>query len=536
MKNTYSSIWLAILLLLSIPYHLTAQNDPIPGGCGNVGPNLVVNPEFEDGNVGFTNSFNFNPDYTCSYGDYTIARTVNDDPAVTCYDAPGFNLQTIWAVSDRNDPGFGNFIIVDPCDTAGTACSTSDLSGIAWQQTIDVCPNNTYTFSVMAKNIYFQEAINYPGSDTLPDFELTINGDTIVGYFVDGVLSLDGSYELPKMPMADSAKWIQISGTWDSGPNTTATLVLKNLVPGSQGNDLAIDGIFFGLCGKDVSLNITENIPQCEAAGTEQAVTFNPSPETMSSGWLLYEWYRDGILVQSDPNGTFTTPLDPVNKYYGEYTLIAYSTPTPSSCGHESLPITIFPDTSQGCITFPVELIAFDAKQENQSALLTWTTASELNNTGFDIEISEDGQNFTQIGFVPGNGTTQELNTYQFITSPLAANSYIFRLKQIDTDGKFSYSDHLELTIELWNAHRLSVYPNPLTEESKIFLEVQETQFVSISLFSFDGKEIRNLFKAVVDASAPVELSVNSGDLASGLYLLEVRGAKFRHPLKILIP
>ena len=536
MKNTYSSIWLAYLLILFFPFNIHAQSDPIPGGCGNVGPNLVVNPEFEDGNVGFTNSFNFNQDYTCSYGDYTIATTVNDDPAVTCYNAPGFNLQTIWAVSDRNNPGIGSFMIVDPCDTAGTACSTTDLSGIAWQQTIDVCPNNTYTFSVMAKNIYFQEAINYPGSDTLPDFELTINGDTIAGYYVDGVLSTDGSYELPKMPMADSAVWIQISGTWDSGPNTTATLVMKNLVPGSQGNDLAIDGIFFGLCGKDVSLNIGDNIPQCAANGTEQAVTFTPSPETLNSGWLLYEWYRDGVLVQSDANGTFTTPLDPVNKYYGEYTMVAYETPTASSCGHQSKSVTIYPDTSQSCLTFPVELIAFDAKQQEQSAVLTWTTASELNNQGFEIEISEDGENFTNIGFVPGNGTTQDLKTYQFITAPLFAQTYVFRLKQIDTDGKFSYSDNQELTIQLWNAHRLAIFPNPLTYESKVILEVEETQYVSISLFSFEGKEIKTLYKGVVEASAPIELPVSSENLASGLYLLEARGARFRHPVKIMIP
>ena len=537
MRNTSTFFLFLVLLFMLFPFGSTySQPDPIPGGCGVTGPNMVVNPEFEEGNTGFTNSFVYNPEYTCSYGDYTIANKVNNDPGVVCYNAPGFNLQSIWAVADRNNPGIGNFMIVDPCDTAGTACSTTDLSGIAWSQTIDVCPNNSYAFSVFAKNIYFQEAINYAGSDTQPDFELSINGSQVTGYYVDGVLAINGSYELPKMPKADSAKWFQISGTWQSGTATSAQLVLRNLVPGSQGNDLAIDGIFFGLCGKDVGLNMTDDIPQCEPLGTEAPVTFSPNAETQSSGWLLYEWYRDGVLVQSDANGTFTTPLDPIDKYYGEYVMVAYEDPTGSTCGHASDTVKIFPDTSANCQTaFPVEWYDFQASLQGSAALLTWSTASELNNQGFDIQMSKNGTDFETLGFVAGHGTSTQLNHYSFLTERLNDGLYFFRLRQIDLNGRYSYSGVQELEVGMSEKYRFSIFPNPVSPDTEINLEVQRKQQLRVSLFSLDGKKLRTLYKDIAMPGEKVQFQLAADQIPDGVYVVLVRATYFTHIEKIIV-
>ncbi|MEM8887776.1 MAG: hypothetical protein AAGD28_07295 [Bacteroidota bacterium] len=518
--------------------NLYAQ-DPIPGGCGTVGPNMVVNPEFDDGNTGFTNSFNFNAGYTCSFGDYTIASTVINDPAVTCYSAPGFNLQTIWKVTDRingSSPTYtpGNFMIVDPCDTIGTSCSTNDLSGIIWEQTLDVCPNNTYTFSVFVKNIYTQEAINYPGSDTLPDFELTINGDTVSGYYVDGVLSSDGSFQLPKMPQADSAVWFQISGAWESGTATSANLVMKNLVPGAQGNDLALDGIFFGLCGKEVGVAV--NGTTCQDDANPTAIVLDPDPATQSAGWLYYEWFRDGVLMQGDANGTYAPSLDPVDGYKGEYVMIAYEDPAGATCGHSSEPLNVVSSTSPECQgVFPVEMLSFDGKQIGQSVELKWATAQEINNQGFEVQISQDGVDFEKIGFVNGMGNSSAVSLYTFQTGALNSGSYIFRLRQIDYDGSFSYSDNLELSVDLNNAYLVSIAPNPINANSKLLVEVQEKQEVRVDLLSTDGKLVERVGSGLIENGQPFELELGGGDLPGGLYLLRVQGWNFSHFEKIII-
>lgn len=538
MNKNSTFYFLLILFFLTCAFSLQAQ-DPIPGGCGIVGPNLVENADFDDGNTGFTNSFTFNQDYTCSFGDYTIASTVVNDPAVTCYNAPGFNLQSIWKVTDRvnlNSSEYiaGNFMIVDPCDTVGTACSTTDLSGIIWEQTVDICPNNTYTFSVYVKNIYTQEAINYAGSDTEPDFELRINGDTISGYYVDGVLSNTGSFSLPKMPEADSAVWFQISGAWESGTSTTANLVMRNLVEGSQGNDLALDAVYMGLCGKEVGADVQGSLCQ---GSTPSALVFNPDPETQNSSWQYYEWYKDGQLVQGDANGTFIPTLDPVTGYLGDYTLVAYEDPAGGGCGHTSNTIKVIDaaTNTETCTVLPVEMLSFNGKQVGQKVALDWATAFELNNKGFDIEISADGEEFSPIGFVEGIGNSNGVNTYTFTTSSLSSGSYIFRLKQIDFDGSFSYSDNVELSVDLNGAFLFSLAPNPLAAEAALTLEVQEKQQVRLDLMSTDGKKVKEIHTGILEAGMPLNLQLSTQGLSDGFYFLSIQGSTFSHYEKIVI-
>ena len=79
--------------------------------------------------------------------------------------------------------------------------------------------------------------------------------------------------------------------------------------------------------------------------------------------------------------------------------------------------------------------------------ILTWSTASELNNKGFYIERSADGRNWVEIGFVEGSGTTTQLNHYSFSDKNVAGLKLFYRLKQIDYDGSYSYSNIVEINI-----------------------------------------------------------------------------------------
>ncbi len=94
----------------------------------------------------------------------------------------------------------------------------------------------------------------------------------------------------------------------------------------------------------------------------------------------------------------------------------------------------------------PVELTSFAANVNENNVTLNWTTATELNNQGFDVE-RNSGNGFEKIGFVAGFGTSSEIHTYSYVDGSLQEGTYTYRLKQVDFDGTFEYSDVVEVDV-----------------------------------------------------------------------------------------
>jgi hypothetical protein len=147
-----------------------------------------------------------------------------------------------------------------------------------------------------------------------------------------------------------------------------------------------------------------------------------------------------------------------------ELTVQGGSVPVPITAA----PITIGTFPGSPCVynalgVLPIQLLSFEGKALEKSNLLTWRTASETQNKGFDIERSADGSRFEKIGFVAGNGTTSQTQRYTFednITkSPLWGFRGYYRLKQLDEDGRFEYSKIVAIAQKGDNA--VSVFPNP---------------------------------------------------------------------------
>jgi len=118
----------------------------------------------------------------------------------------------------------------------------------------------------------------------------------------------------------------------------------------------------------------------------------------------------------------------------------------------------------------PVELTSFTAKVSGGKVQLDWTTATEINNSGFDIERSFDGSTFTSVGFVKGNGTTTEPREYSFIDKFefKATQSIYYRLKQFDYDGSVNYSNIISVVVEMPLEYSLDQnYPNPFNPSTK---------------------------------------------------------------------
>jgi len=171
----------------------------------------------------------------------------------------------------------------------------------------------------------------------------------------------------------------------------------------------------------------------------------------------------------------------------------------------------------------PVELVSFDAISGKDYVKLTWTTASESNNFGFEIEKSKDQINFIKIGFVPGSGTTEKEMHYSYMDNNLSSGIYFYRLKQIDYDGKFTYSKIINTEINKPEAIYLyQNYPNPFNSNTKIIFDLKENCFAEIYVYNVVGQMVRKLISGDMK-SGHYELNFNSEGLSSGVYFYTLK-------------
>jgi len=167
----------------------------------------------------------------------------------------------------------------------------------------------------------------------------------------------------------------------------------------------------------------------------------------------------------------------------------------------------------------PVELESFNATNSNNGkVILSWQTASELNNRGFEVQRKFNNSEFVSIGFVEGKGTTSEKQFYNFIDSPFEEGLYIYRLKQIDYDGKTHLSNEVEIVFsQLTQLEIEQNYPNPTNSRTTIFWAIPVDTHVSLKLFDVLGREVYTLvdefrsagrYESVIDFS---EIQIQSG-------------------------
>jgi len=134
----------------------------------------------------------------------------------------------------------------------------------------------------------------------------------------------------------------------------------------------------------------------------------------------------------------------------------------------------------------PVELLSFTGRKVEDGNLLEWVTASEENNEGFEVQESTDGENWDVIGWVEGKGTTSELNTYEFLDRvPFIGDNY-YRLKQIDYDGQFEFSNIINLKYESKDIV-IEVLPNPSPGDVKITVMNPDKEKMNITMYDSAG-------------------------------------------------
>ncbi|MCP2043061.1 T9SS type A sorting domain-containing protein [Pontibacter sp. HSC-36F09] len=144
--------------------------------------------------------------------------------------------------------------------------------------------------------------------------------------------------------------------------------------------------------------------------------------------------------------------------------------------------------STQGIISLPVELVSFKAQAAKDGVQLSWKTASERDNKGFEVEVSADGKNFRKVAFVESKvGTTSLTQTYSFLDTRAAAGTNYYRLKQVDFDGAFEYSKIV--AVNMTQASSSAVYPTLATSDITVSLTSSHEQ-VTIAVADMAGKQL----------------------------------------------
>ncbi len=204
----------------------------------------------------------------------------------------------------------------------------------------------------------------------------------------------------------------------------------------------------------------------------------------------------------------------------------------------------------------PVELTSFEASVNQDKVNLKWKTATELNNYGFEIErqLSNkqpegNNQNWKKVGFVAGSGNSSSQKEYSFIDKNLVGGSnFDYRLKQIDKDGSFSYSDIINVKVIPSQYMLFQNYPNPFNPTTKIkysipssdlkmgHLDKSEQVAPSVQLIVYDilGREVATLVNKN-QQPGNYEVEFNASNLASGVYFYKLKAGNYSSVKKMIL-
>ena len=170
----------------------------------------------------------------------------------------------------------------------------------------------------------------------------------------------------------------------------------------------------------------------------------------------------------------------------------------------------------------PVELVSFTAATDRTSTILHWSTATEINSQGFEVERRQAAA-WQGVAFVTGAGTSNSPHNYSYADNKLAAGSYTYRLKQIDNDGAFMYYGSAAVEIKAApETFALSQnYPNPFNPSTKIEYSIENAGMVTLKVYNIIGDEVATLVNGRQEAgSYAVPFNASNGmlNLSSGVY------------------
>jgi len=172
------------------------------------------------------------------------------------------------------------------------------------------------------------------------------------------------------------------------------------------------------------------------------------------------------------------------------------------------------------CPTLPVDFASFTGERKNKNNLLNWQTASEINNSHFNVERSKNGRNFELIGKVEGSGNTYSSQEYDFVDKNPSTDAF-YRLVQVDYDGSSEYSDIIFIDSNFSHFDSgIEIYPNPVNDRLNVQLNNFKDDVLNLSILDITGRIV--IIKSINPTNHGNTLDLDLSNLESGAYFVKL--------------
>jgi hypothetical protein len=273
-------------------------------------------------------------------------------------------------------------------------------------------------------------------------------------------------------------------------------------------------------------------------------VTYTSTSYVYGTTYLLVIKYAYNIAANNDDVVSLFINPDPSQPEPGSADIVATDIATDISLGAMDLrqganAYTVQVDgihfNNSWAAIIPVELTSFTASVSGKSINLVWTTATEINNSGFEVERKSANSDWQKMGFVNGNGTTTEKQFYTYTDRNLAEGNYSYRLKQIDFNGSFEYSNVIEVLVVTPNKFELvQNYPNPFNPTTSISFSLPKSANVKLAVYNLLGQEVQTLINEFKEEGTHT-VTFEAKNLNSGIYLYKLEADGFSSVRKMTL-
>jgi len=428
---------------------------------------------------------------------YTIIKNIGDANGGNC-------IKGDWRGKDRTGDG-GYFMAVN-------GAPSNTFSPVFYKiKSIPVCIGATYEFSAWVINLL-------PGSGTnssSPNISFKVNGVTIAN---SGLIAA-----------TNTSTWIKVGGSF-TATTSTVDLEVVNATAVANGNDLGLDDITFNVCESQISV-LGGSAAKC--SGDNVSVNFVVTDNSQTNTWYKWQQSIDGGNSYTDVttgaqatyvgnNYTLTNNVGIVTSAMNGYKYrLVVST---SQVGLSTPACIYFNDFTlivADCGPLPVQLTSFTGRYSSGKALLDWQTNQEMNSDRFELFRSTDGLDFIKVASIKSAGNSNSVRNYshQDNISGNSGNNVYYRLKQIDIDGKSTFSSVVKLS--LGSKTTFDIFPNPFTSNFTVSFGAAKTTTANLRIQNSAGNLVYSQTINVSKGNNSILLN-SLPTLGSGVYYVTI--------------
>jgi len=270
--------------------------------------------------------------------------------------------------------------------------------------------------------------------------------------------------------------------------------------------------------GEDITFKVLKNGSEISQLTSRRSTSNTDRGSVGGNGIILIETASDQIRITANPDGT-----------------------TNLSVYQSRLSLSRLEKTSDNVL--PVELSSFSTSVTKTGVKLLWRTETEVDNYGFDVERMTPlkppkggtSAEWKKIGFVEGHGNSNSPKEYSFVDGDLLRGTVYYRLKQIDTDGSFEYSDIVQVEIGLPTRFELfQNYPNPFNPGTVISYQLAVDSYVTLKVYNIVGREIVTLVNKSQEPGY-YNVNFNATNLSSGIYYYSIIAGANKFTRKMIL-